>query len=351
MSRGLNQYAVYRLRLAVKETRRFRHHPYKYLQKYGLKINSDYYDTLCLADFDPALDPIDLRRQLEKELPTGVTGKPLEVSDVLAVTKDGITSAYYVDPDKLVALTGFFHVASSSTAITLDTTDYQIHGRPGNWAVAEEAWIDGQRFVLLQSQQFGRNAGYAVLDSHGNVAAEDTTEGFSEETIRQIREFIQSRNNPRAEENLPEDKPANDDQPMTEDQPVHESKPLQKTLPALVIQPLDKNQPAYEIQPFRKKSADTPATTPIQPESTHSASPFHPLPATSVEKDVSASAAKAPDTPKLRKEVKKRRKGVIPLKQRKSVLERLERYKRKLDAKYGHSSSGPDVPSEPERKR
>lgn len=356
MSSGLNQYAVYRLRLAIKETRRFRRHPFRYLQKYGLKINSDYYDTLCLADFDPALDPTDLRRQLEKELPAGVTGKTLDVSDVLAITKDGITSAYYVDPDKLVALTGFFHVASSSTALTLETTDYQIQGRPGNWAVAEETWIDGQRFVLMQSQQFGKNAGYAVLDSHGNVAAEDTTEGFSDETIRQIREFMQSRNKPRAEESLPEDKPGNDDQPVTEDHPVQGNQSLQGNLPALAIQPLDINQPAYEIQPVRMKPVDTPETAQTQPVSSYPDSSVRPLPAPNTEAPASADIRKAHDkpksaaTPKAKKEVKKRRKGVIPLKQRKSVLERLERYKRKLAAKYGYPSSGSDVTSVPERK-
>lgn len=350
MSRGLNQYAVYRLRLAIKETRRFRRHPYRYLQKYGLKINSDYYDTLCLADFDPALDPTDLRRRLEKELPTGVSGKTLDVSDVLAITKDGITSAYYVDPDKLVALSGFFHVASSSTALTLETTDYQIQGRPGNWAVAEETWIDGQRFVLMQSQQFGKNAGYAVLDSHGNVAAEDTTEGFSDETIRQIREFMQSRNKARSEDSLPENKPANDNQPVTENQPVQGNQPLQENLPALVIQPLDKNEPEYNIQFVHEKPADTQETAQIQAVRGHPDSSIRTLPSPNTVSPASTGTAIDPETPKPKKVVKKRRKGVIPLKQRKSVLERLERYKRKLAAKYGHPSSGSDVASGPEQK-
>lgn len=35
-----------------------------------------------------------------------------------------------------------------------------------------------------------RKEGYAVLDSNGKPAAEDTAEGFSEETIRLIREYI-----------------------------------------------------------------------------------------------------------------------------------------------------------------
>jgi hypothetical protein len=48
-----------------------------------------------------------------------------------------ISKAYYVDPDRLVPLSGFFHVASSSTVLTADTTGYTIEGRQGTWSAAE----------------------------------------------------------------------------------------------------------------------------------------------------------------------------------------------------------------------
>ena len=192
MSETLNQYAVYRLRRDLKETRHYRHQSYQYLQEHSLKVRSDYYEQSFLAGFDPAMNRTDLRRQLEKELPAGVTGQTLGISDVLAITRGGITTAYYVDSDRLIALTGFFHVTSSGTALTIDTADFQIEGRPGNWFAIDEKWIDGQNFLLMQSQQFGTNAAYAVLDSHGRQAAEDTTKGFTDEIIHQIREYIRN---------------------------------------------------------------------------------------------------------------------------------------------------------------
>lgn len=196
MIEDTNQYAVYRLRRDMKETRAFRHQSYQYLQEHGLKVISDYYNQLFLAGFDPSMTRTDLRRQLEKELPTDSTGQTLDISDVLAITRSGITSAYYVDPDKLVSLTGFFHIAETSeTIITIDTSDYRIEGRNGLWFVVEEIWIDGQNFFLMQSQKYGTNAAYAVLDKHGRQAAEDTTKGFTEEIIRQIRKFVLQPNN------------------------------------------------------------------------------------------------------------------------------------------------------------
>ena len=197
MSAGLNQYAVYRLRRDIKETRSLRNQSYQYLLKNNRKVASDHYRQLFLARFDPSLTPADLRRQLEKELPAGITGKALEVSDVLAFTRDGITTAYYVDSQRLVSLPGFFHVHASAPVLSLGTTDYKIEGRPGTWTAREEYWVDGQRFLLMQSQQFGSKAALAVLDSDGHPAAEDTFTGFSQEVIDQIREYIHHSDNSR----------------------------------------------------------------------------------------------------------------------------------------------------------
>lgn len=190
MSGPLNQFSVYRLRRDTRETRTRRHQSYAYLKQYGLPVRSDFYDQLYLSEFDQEQTEMELRRQLEKDLPADASGDTLAVGGVLAITREGFTEAFYVDKQSLVPLKGFFHVASSSGLLTMDTKDYQIEGRAGNWFAAEETWIDGRHFLLMQSQKHGTNAAYAVLDSRGNLAAEDTYKGFTPETIRQIREYI-----------------------------------------------------------------------------------------------------------------------------------------------------------------
>ena len=158
MSGPLNQFSVYRLRRDMKETRTRRHQSYAYLQQYGLQVRSDYYDQLYLSElylseFDPETTEMELRRRLEKDLPADASGDTLAIGDVLAITREGITEAFYVDKQFLVPLKGFFHVASSSGLLTMDTKDYQIEGRAGNWFAAEETWIDGRHFLLMQSQK------------------------------------------------------------------------------------------------------------------------------------------------------------------------------------------------------
>ena len=54
MSEGLNQYVVYRLKRALRETRTRRHQSYQYLQKYQMEVISDLYDQIYLSEFDPS---------------------------------------------------------------------------------------------------------------------------------------------------------------------------------------------------------------------------------------------------------------------------------------------------------
>ena len=271
MREGLNQYVVYRLRLDLRETRTRRHQSYQYLQEHGLKVLSDYYSQLYLAGYDPRLSPAALRRQLEKELPPGITGQALGISDVLAITRDGITTAYYVDPGKLVTLSGFFHVSSAETVFTIGMSDCHIEGRPGLWLAAEEMWIDGRNFLLMQSQEFGRKAAYAVLDSRGRKAADDTENGFTAETISQIRAFIKA-------------------QKQTEQNSADEAKSADD--------PSDRSEPS---DPAVRSPGEKPAPN--------------------------------PQSTRKRKKSKRRKNGILPLKDRESVLKRLKAYQEKIAKK------------------
>ena len=292
MSTGLNQYAVYRLRRDIKETRSLRNQSYQYLLKNNRKVASDHYRQLFLARFDPALTPADLRRQLEKELPAGITGKALEVSDVLALTRNGITTAYYVDSQRLVSLPGFFHVHVSAPVLSLGTTDYKIEGRPGTWTAREEYWVDGRRFLLMQSQQFGSKAALAVLDSDGHPAAEDTFTGFSQEVIDQIREYIHHSDNSR-----------DDAAGKTETRGEDRSNVDVVTVPVSADSSESNNGPSRKIDERESRAGD---------------------------KQIVRTKKK---TTRRKGKSKKKRKGPRPLWSRSSVLERLRKYQMKLAEK------------------
>ena len=302
MSNGRKQFAVYRLKKGLWENEALRYRSWNYLQKFHIQVQSDRYEQVCVSPFSWDLDASDLRRQLENGLPAAPSGEKLEVSDVLVVTKDGITTAYYVDPEKLIVLTGFFHTTASTALLSIDTTDYQIEGRTGNFLAADEIWIDGQHFFLMQSQQFGKNAAYVVLDSNGKVAAEDTTVGFTEEVIRQIREYIRSQN------------------------AAKEISARETASP-----PLENWQKSYENGEYLRSAE-------MAEEQNYSMidGRMNNMPA-------KGSAHQRP--------ARKRRKGKLPLKGRESVLKRLKEYQDELATQRGQAAVSQDAPELQERRK
>ena len=304
MSGRRDQYAVYRLRGSPDYPDSLREQSYTAWCEQNRKVTSDLYRQVCISQLDPAYTLTELRRQLETGLPAGIAGDPLAVSDVLAVTKGGITAVYYVDPDRLVVLTGFFHVTSSATLLSLETTDYQIEGRPGNWLAAEEAWIDGRQFFLMQSQEFGRNAAYAVLDSEGRQAAQDTAVGFSDEVVRQIREYMQR-------------------QAVSAEQ---------IRLPADSHPPLENWQKSYENGEYLRSAE----MAEEQNYSMIDGRMNNMLPKPIIHK---------------RRPGRKRKNGRLPVKGRESVLKRLKQYQTELAMQRGQPAVGYEEPEAVERKK
>lgn len=302
MSGGKRQFAVYRLRQGHEQNEALRHRSWSFLQKYHVRVTSEQYTQICVSSFSWDLDPVELRRQLESGLPAAPSGEKLEVSDVLAVTKDGITTAYYVDMERLVVLTGFFHTTGSTALLSIDTTDYQIEGRPGNWLAADEIWIDGQHFFLMESQQFGRKAAFAVLDSNGKQAAQDTAVGFSEEVIRQLREYMDKQNAARSQPERTASAPR-----------------------------LENWQKSFENGEYLRSAE-------MAEEQNYSMidGRMNNMP---------------PKMPAHQRRPRKRRKGKLPLKGRESVLKRLKEYQEDLAAQRGHTAVSQDSPDLQERRK
>ena len=186
---SLNQYAVYQLKTDA-STRPIRYKSYQELLGNHIQvISTNYrqvYQTVMLQDTSPE----EIRGQLEKKLPSKSRGAALNVSDVIAITNDGITTAYYVDTKGLVVIPGFFRMNTSTTMITMETTGFVFDNRKGSWMATDEKIIDGKQFFLMESETYGFRAAYAVVDSQGKQAADDTYNGFDDKTIQQIRDYL-----------------------------------------------------------------------------------------------------------------------------------------------------------------
>ena len=184
------------------EDRRFR--SYRYLQEHGISVRSYDYDLVLRGDVDDSENVKMLQERLERELGSAElpqdshtelddTQKPaspcINVSDVLAITKAGLTTAYYVDPTRLILLPDFFHQPSSGALITIDTDNYPLDGRKGSWMTIDTLRLNGRNLFLMQSKDYGRDAPYVIVDEAGKEIAADKN-GFTEATIEQIRKSL-----------------------------------------------------------------------------------------------------------------------------------------------------------------
>lgn len=186
---SLNQYAVYQLKPDA-ENRPYRYKSYEHLKENHLTVDPERYHQVFLSTMVREITPEEIRRRLEAKLPPKFLGSALNVSDIIAVTKEGISTAYYVDKDGLVVIPGFFRINSSAALITMETAEFILEGRKGSWMATDETVVDGKQFFLMSSEAYGNKAAFAVVDAQGRKAAEDTVHGFDEKTLQQIREFL-----------------------------------------------------------------------------------------------------------------------------------------------------------------
>ena len=154
----------------------------------------------------------------------------------------------------------------------------------------------------MQNQFFGRKAACAVLDSRGHPAAEDTTNGFSDAVIKQIREYIHGQKS--------ENKNSVADEPP-ELEPIQSSDIDEKTDFPLVA---GNESGRIGVVGSIVEQIDS-------------------KPKNAADKKLDANKTEFEKTdiaPDKGKRKKKRRHGKVPLRYRSSVLERLRRYQTKL---------------------
>lgn len=167
--------------------------PYRHLQSLKIRVHVSNYRIALKESLNETETVKEIRGRLENGAVSASDGADrsamLRIGDVIAVTKEGLTLAYYVDPNRLILLPDFFSQPSSAALIALDSTGYMIEGRKGSWMAADSAMIDGKIYYLMLSETYGRKAPYVIIDDRGVVITTDG-QGFTEDAISRIREAV-----------------------------------------------------------------------------------------------------------------------------------------------------------------
>ena len=175
-----NQFAVYRVN-RNSEGRELWHLSYQEAVSRNLPIRIEYYRQMDIRPLLPGETAIALWKRMKESC---------EVSDVLVLNQNGEVYCYYVNEDYLQLLSGFIRLNPSGTSVTLDTENYRISGKPGNWMATDDIIIDGKQFYLMEHQEYHRQVAYIILDSYGKMIMEECQNGFDEKTRQQLHEVV-----------------------------------------------------------------------------------------------------------------------------------------------------------------
>ena len=175
-----NQFAVYRVN-RNSEGRELWHLSYQEAVSRKLPIRIEYYRQMDIRPLLPGETAIALWKRMKEFC---------EVSDVLVLNQNGEIHCYYVNEDYPQLLSGFIRLNPSGTLVTLDTENYRISGKPGNWMATDDIIIDGKQFYLMEHQEYHRQVAYIILDSYGKMIMEECQNGFDEKTRQQLHEVV-----------------------------------------------------------------------------------------------------------------------------------------------------------------
>lgn len=175
-----DQFAVYRVD-RHSEGRELWHLSYQEAVSRKLAIRIEYYRQIELKSLLPGESAIALWKRMKEFC---------EVSDVLVLNQNGEIHCYYVNEDYPQLLSGFIRLNPLGTLVTLDTENYRISGKPGNWMATDDIIIDGKQFYLMEHQEYHRQVAYIILDSYGKMIMEECQNGFDEKTRQQLHEVV-----------------------------------------------------------------------------------------------------------------------------------------------------------------
>ena len=176
----LNQFAVYRVDQQT-AGKALWHLPYQEARQQNVSITVENYRLISIHEMQENEKVADIWKRTKNQC---------EVSDVLVLNKNGEISCYYVDENYPQYLAGFIRINTSGALITMETENYQIDGKKGNWIATDTVIIDGKQFYLMEHQEYHRQVAYIILDSYGKMIMEECQNGFDEKTKQKLHELM-----------------------------------------------------------------------------------------------------------------------------------------------------------------
>ena len=168
-----SQCAVYQVK-ETPEYRDVRFRSYEKLRSEGKSVSIVNYQQVYIGRIQPGETPADIKIRLQKQRPKNFKGHSIGCSDVLVITDEGKTTAYYINKDGFIIVPEFLTIKSSSdTRLSIDTTGYEIEGKKGTWLAQDYILMNEKKWFLMEHEEYGTRAAYVILSEDGAVVMND----------------------------------------------------------------------------------------------------------------------------------------------------------------------------------
>ena len=175
----LNQFAVYRVDQQT-AGKALWHLPYQEARQQNVSITVENYRVISIHEMQEEEKVADIWKRMKKQC---------EVSDVLVLNRDGEINCYYVDENYPQYLAGFIRINTSGALITMETENYQIDGKKGNWIATDTIIINGKQFYLMEHQVYRDQAQGVILDAYGKWLSKNVRNSTKKQNKRSIITF------------------------------------------------------------------------------------------------------------------------------------------------------------------
>ena len=145
------------------------------------------YKLVFASCLQPGTSPATLYKQLSSLAQRTHKFRCVNTGDVLVLRTGASIASYFWEHGEAIPFDGFFGRADGNAApLTPETEHYVVPGKAGTWRVIDTKVIENRWFFLMESEKYGANARWMILDGNGKVIEDDNVSAFDETTVRRI---------------------------------------------------------------------------------------------------------------------------------------------------------------------
>ena len=127
--------------------------------------------------------------------PEGFKGHSLSVSDVVVTNRGGEVKAYYVDSYSYAELPEFVRQRQDMLELAAEENleGLTVKGHFGTWHSVDSVEIEGERFFLMESDEYGNTVAHIAVNGEGELVAEDLKHGFDAGFYEAVAGYFQEK--------------------------------------------------------------------------------------------------------------------------------------------------------------